>query len=169
MTDDITYQIGWRLNDEKLIADVAAFLRGISPEDDEQANENDRAAQLAIIAYAGQAVVAVSMLDIRLLDRVKQKFAFIRVALGSGYEKDATLSDEITQRTRDMIEAYAESHPEEGIFGMAAILKKPGGGELPVLPAGKLALIGYTVRKEQVRVGWFGHVVVRPKQKNAYS
>lgn len=169
MKQEITYATGWRLADASLREDVADFLRDIPPQDDEHKDEKQRAAQMAVIAYAGTTILAVSMLEVKFLERVKQKFAFIRIALHPAHENNQALSDGIIQATRDMIQAYAESHPQEEIYGMAMIMKKPGGGEEPILPAGRLALIGYTDRKEQVRVGWFPHVRVRPKQKNAYS
>ena len=153
-----TYVEAWRKNDPKLEAAATAFWEtqdllpaGVTAE--------ERVKDLAVLAYDGDTLIGVSSLNIRYFDLLRQSFAFFREAIAPDYRLQSAGRD-LSVQTRKVIESYALAHPEEELAGMAAVLQAPGIGKRAIGRQGRMALIGYTDKNEQVRVAWFDHFIV---------
>ena len=151
----ITFVDAWRKNDPKHAADAIAFWTEHKILNAETSPE-ERAQQLAVLAYDGDKLIALATLHVRHFDLLRQKFAFLREAVSPDYRLH-TLARELSGEARKVIEAYAIAHPEEKIAGMAAVYQHKGLGRNPIGKLSRMALIGFTPQNEQVRVGWFEH------------
>lgn len=161
--DEITYRVAWQLGDERIQADAIGFWRshGLLPP---KADPMLRAAQLCIVAYEGDALVAVSTIQVRPLAMMKgERFAMFRCAATPGLRR-AGLATQLAARSRREIEAWAATVPERRILGMACVVQ---GEELmakqmhPIWPQSGMNLIGYNTTGQQVRIAWFAHATVR--------
>ena len=151
----IAFVDAWRKNDPKHAADAIAFWTDHKLlKADTQADE--RAKQIAVLAYDGDKVAAVSTLNVRPFEQLRQKFAFLREAVAPEYRLHS-LARSLSGETRKVIEAYAIAHPDELIAGMASVYQAKGIGKKPIGSVSRMALIGYTAANEQVRAGWFEH------------
>ncbi|MDO8287838.1 MAG: hypothetical protein Q7T44_01330 [Parvibaculum sp.] len=155
-----TYIDAWRKSDPKLEAAATAFWTELNllPEG---ATAAERLKELAVLAYDGATLIGVSTLKINFFDQLRQKFAFAREAIRPEYRLQSVGRD-LMLATREVIEPYALAHPEEEIAGIGAIYQAPGIGKRGIGRKTRLALIGYTAKNEQVRIGWFSHFIVPP-------
>ncbi|MES1991163.1 MAG: hypothetical protein V4441_09460 [Pseudomonadota bacterium] len=154
----ITFIPAWKKNDPKLEQDAIDLWtqQNALPPD---TNPQTRAKLLAIVAYEGTAVAAVSTLDIRYFEQLRQKFAFIRLLVAPS-NRMQKMSTDMMRQTRAVIEAYALEHPEEQIAGMGAVFRNKGVGRSPVGVGGRTVLVGYTKSGYQLRIAWFDHFQV---------
>ncbi len=156
----ITFVDAWRKDDPKLEADALAFWKRENAMPDES-DATERVKQLAILAYEGDELVAITTIHVRPFERLRQKFAFLRGMVAKAHRQQL-LAISMGKPVYDLIEAHALAHPEENIAGLAAVVSSPLLGVRPnPYPNGAgLVLIGYTSHGEQVRVSWFKHFQV---------
>ena len=154
----IEFVEAWRKADPKLEADALAFwqAQGVRLETPDGA---ERKKMLAVLAYEDGQVIGLSTLNIRRAEQVRQKMAFVREIVAAD-RRQQHVSIALTQKTREVIEAYAFAHQDEQIGGMAAILQAPGIGKRAISRGGQMVLTGYTEKNEQVRIAWFAHFQV---------
>tara|TARA_R110000868_G_scaffold31627_20_gene115868 strand:- start:1929 stop:2417 length:489 start_codon:yes stop_codon:yes gene_type:complete len=151
----IEYCVAWHKNDPRYEADARVIWS--DPELLPDNNEIEiRAKQLAIVAYSDGQLAAMTTLNVRPFDHLRQKFAFIRGYVTPAFRLNAVGRD-IMRETQKMIENWALDNPEEQIAGMAAVIQVPGVGQNPAGGNTGLVLMGYTQSNEQVRAAWFEH------------
>jgi len=159
---EISYRVAWQAGDERIHNDAIAFWRanGLLPP---KADPKLRAAQLCVVAYAGETLAAVSTIQVRPLAMMKgERFAMFRCAAAPQL-RQAGLATQMAARSRRVIEAWAASVPERRILGMACVVQ---GGELaakqmhPIWPQSGMNLVGYNTVGQQVRIAWFAHATV---------
>lgn len=157
----ITFVDAWRKCDPHQEAEACAFWarHKVRPDD---ADANIVAKQLAVLAYDDGALIGISTVSVSYFDPLQEKFGFVREFVTSNLKLDH-INIELTQKTLEVIEAYAQAHPEEELAGMAVILKAPGIGQRAISPGGRLILMGYTEQNEQVRACWFDHFRVKSR------
>ncbi|MDO8421586.1 MAG: hypothetical protein Q7S99_05440 [Parvibaculum sp.] len=152
---NITFVEAWRKNEPKHTADAIAFwtehglLKADTPVE-------ERAKQIAVLAYDGDKLVGLSTLNVRPFELLRQKFAFLREAIAPDYRLHS-IARALSGETRKVIEAHAIAHPDEMIAGMASVYQAKGIGKKPIGSVSRMALIGYTEFNEQVRASWFEH------------
>ncbi|MDO8421584.1 MAG: hypothetical protein Q7S99_05430 [Parvibaculum sp.] len=153
---DIAFVEAWRKNDPKLEADARAFWIREDAMPDE--NVAERIKQLAVMAYEGGELVAITTIHVREFTRLRQKFAFLRGMVAKDH-REQHLAIIMGKPVHDLIEKHAIAHPEENIAGLAAVVSSPllGARPNPYPNGAGLVLIGYTPYGEQVRVSWFDH------------
>lgn len=152
---NIEYVVAWHKDDPKLEAGARTIWSepGILPDLREI---ETRVKQLAIVAYSDGQLAALTTLNVRPFQHLRQKFAFIRGFVTPAFRMNAVGRD-IMVETHTMIENWALNNPDEKLAGMAAIFQVPGVGERPVTRSTGMTLVGYTPENEQVRVAWFKH------------
>ncbi len=161
--EEIGYRVAWQADDERIQNDAIGFWRShglLQP----KADPKLRAAQLCVVAYAGDTLVGVSTIQVRPLAMLKgERFAMFRCAASPGLRR-AGVATQLAARSRRVIETWAATVPERRILGMACVVQ---GGELaakqmhPIWPQSGLNLIGYNTVGQQVRIAWFAHATVR--------
>lgn len=163
MADEIDYRVAWLARDEQIHGDAVAFWRehGLLPP---KADPALRAAQLCVVAYEAERLVAVSTIQVRPLAMMKgERFAMFRCAATPGARR-AGLATQLAARCRKVTEAWSATVPERRILGMACVVQ---GAELaakqehPIWPISGMNLVGYNNAGQQVRIAWFAHATVR--------
>ncbi|MDO8421585.1 MAG: hypothetical protein Q7S99_05435 [Parvibaculum sp.] len=151
----IEYVNAWRKDDPRLEADARVIWSepGILPD---LAEIEIRVKQLAVVAYSDGQLAALTTLNVRPFEHVRQKFAFIRGFVTPAFRMNA-VGREIMVETHKMIENWALNNPDENLAGMAAVMQVPGVGKRPVGRSTGMVLVGYTPDNEQVRAAWFEH------------
>lgn len=149
-------QPAWRRDDSRIEADAIEFWRrldilpaNVSPE--------DRARELAAVAYKDGRLVAVTTLQLARLEQVRARLAMLRAATDPEHRR-SHVSQALTIYTRELIERWAIEHPEERVGGMGAIIESAnlrGREKEPVWPTTRLALIGHMADGRQIRLYWF--------------
>ena len=154
----INFVPAWKKNDPRLEQDAIDLwtkLDALTPD----TNPKTHSKMLSVVAYDGEAVVALSTLDVRYFEQLRQKFAFIDILVEPS-NRMQKISVDMMRQTRAVIEAYALERPEERLAGMAAVFKKKGIGRMPIGTGGRTVLVGYTEEGYQLRVAWFDHFTV---------
>ncbi|MGV8995923.1 MAG: hypothetical protein ACOH12_03135 [Parvibaculaceae bacterium] len=154
----ISFVPAWKKNDPKLEEDAInlwAQLKALTPD----TKPEERAKSLAVVAYDGDEVAALSTLEVQYFEQLRQKFAFVRVLVAPS-SRMQQMSTNMMRQTRAVIEAYALEQPEEQIAGMGAVFQHKGMGRTPIGAGGRTVLVGYTKRGYQLRVAWFDHFMV---------
>jgi GNAT superfamily N-acetyltransferase len=154
----------WRKNDPKLEAEAKQIwgATGVLPD---QTTPDERAKEIALIAYQDNKLAAISTLNVRPFDYLRQKFAFVRLTVLPEFRK-LDIGRVLLRNTFTMIQDYAKTHPEEQIAGVASVLIVAGIGKYPIGREIRHTLIGYTPQNEQIRVTWFDHFEVPPNAPN---
>ncbi|MDO8421583.1 MAG: hypothetical protein Q7S99_05425 [Parvibaculum sp.] len=161
----ITFVDAWRKDDPQLEAEARAFWTShkVLPGD---ADVDKRVKQLAVLAYDENVLIGISTIEVKFFDLLQENFGFIREVVASDRRLEH-ISIALTQRTREVVEAYALAHLNESIAGIAAVLQAPGIGKRAISRGGGLVLMGYTDRNEQVRACWFDHFRVKSRLPDA--
>jgi hypothetical protein len=160
---DIDYRVAWQVRDPQIEADAIAFWRthGLLPP---KADPKLRAAQLCIVAYLEDVLVAVSTIQVRPLAMMKgERFAMFRCAATPGLRRGG-LATQLAARSRQVTEAWSAGVPERRILGMACVVQGPelaAKQEHPIWPLSGMNLAGYNGLGQQVRIAWFAHATVR--------
>ncbi len=155
----ITFVEAWRKNDPQLEAEARAFWASHNALRDE-ATAEERLKQLAVLVYDEGTLIGISTINVRHFDLLREDFGFIREIVTSDRRLEH-ISIALTQKTREVAEAYAFAHQEENLAGLAAVLQAPGIGKRAISRGGGLVLMGYTDENEQVRACWFDHFRIK--------
>jgi hypothetical protein len=152
--ETIDYLRVWRRRDERVAQDVVAMWKraGVLPGD---VSPEERAEELVIAIYDGETMAGCLTAGIRVLPRLREKFAFCRSFISPAY-RGRRLTDRLMIDGHDELGLWSKAHPEERLAGCAAIYQNKVLGRSPVEPSG-LSLIGYTPQGDQLRVLWFDH------------
>lgn len=157
---DYDIKPAWRLNDLKFEQEAIAFWLRLKllPAGVEVTS---RAKELAAVAYDGDELVGVATTVISPMPALRQKFATFRCAVAPDH-RGAGIAVQLTRFCKNLLEKWAEDHPEEGVMGMTAVLEgyKAGRTLEPFWPVSGLTLIGYTPQGHQLRIVWFKHARV---------
>lgn len=148
----------WRRGDPDIERDAIAFWnrlgilpKGVRPE--------QRAAELAAVAYLDDRLVGVATAAIARIDALRGNFAMLRAAVDTGHRRDR-ISTDLAVLAREVIERWSRDHPEERLLGLGALVESPDLQERarqPYWPQTRLGLVGYTPDGRQIRVSWFAH------------
>lgn len=146
----------WRLDDARIEADAVEFWNRLKilPAD---VRPEERAKELAAVAYRDGRLAAVCTLQLARLEQVRARLGMIRSATDPDHRR-SHVAQALTIYARELLEAWSAEHPEEKIAGMGAIIQSDnlrGRGKDPVWPTTRLNLIGYTPDDNQIRVCWF--------------
>jgi hypothetical protein len=154
--DDIDLRPAWRRHDEAIERDAVAFWRrlgilpsGVAPE--------DRAKELVAAAYRDGALIGVSTATLNRIESLRGRFAVIRAATDPAHRR-THVAIALAVASRELLERWAEAHPEEKIAGMAGVVEnREIAARLaePVWPVTGLHLVGHTPEGRQIRVAWF--------------
>ena len=152
--ETISYRRVWRQHDRRVTEDAVAMWKraGVLPGD---VSPEERAEELVIAIYDGETMAGCLTAGIRVLPRLREKFAFCRSFISLAY-RGKRLTDRLMIDGHDELGRWSEAHPEERLAGCAAIYQNKVLGRSPVEPSG-LSLIGYTPQGDQLRVLWFDH------------
>jgi hypothetical protein len=158
---EITYREVWQQGDARAQDDAIAFWRGqnLLPA---KADHRLRAAQLCVVAYEGDQMIAVSTINVRNMVMLKGKFAMFRCAASPDHRRGG-LATQMAARSRRVIEAWSAQHLDRQILGMACVVQGPelsAKKSSPIWPQSGMNLAGYNNAGQQIRVAWFAHAVV---------
>jgi GNAT superfamily N-acetyltransferase len=159
---DIVLKNVWRRNDP---ADEEA-ARGFWTQWNQIAPRlhHQRAAELGVMTYAGDRLIAVATAELAVLPGLRARFAVAQLGVDPAYRRQS-----VSRRTfgylLTILEEWSVAHPEEKVVGMAAVIEAHEYAEKqrePVWPDWglNLGLVGYTPRGQQIRVSWFRHARV---------
>jgi hypothetical protein len=88
---------------------------------------------------------------------LRARFAVFRAAVDPAHQRThAAIA--LAVYTRDLLEQWAEQHPEEALAGLAAVIENQEiAARLrePYWPVTRLSLVGHTAEGRQIRVAWF--------------
>lgn len=160
----ITFVDVWRKNDPQLEAEARAFWASHKAMPDDEAADI-RVKQLAVLAYDEGTLIGISTINVKFFDLLQEQFGFIREIVASERRLEH-VSIALTQKTCEVVEAYALAHQGEKLAGIAAVLQAPGIGKRAISRGGGLVLMGYTEANEQVRACWFDHFRVKSRLAN---
>lgn len=148
----------WRLGDARIEADAIAFWNrlgilppGVIPE--------ERAKELALIAYKDGSVVGVTTLQPALFEPLRVRLAMLRGAVDPDHRR-SHVGLALLLGTCRLIERWAAEHQDEQLAGVGAVIEAPelaAGQKQPFWPRTRLGLIGYTPDGRQIRMSWFEH------------
>lgn len=146
----------WRLHDARIEADAIDFWRrlDILPPD---VKPEDRAKELAAVAYKDGRLAAVCTLQLARLEQVRARLGMVRSATDPEHRR-SHVAQALTIYARELLERWSMAHPEEKVAGMGAIIQSEnlrGREKEPVWPTTLLTLIGYARNGCQIRVYWF--------------
>lgn len=154
MTPDARYLPAWRLNNPAYERDAIALwtdTKRLMP----NVSVEERARELAAVAYVGDELVAVSTCQLEYYEPLRQRFAFMRLMVRPSAEKSGHVVP-LTFCFRETLRQWSLANPQERLAGYGAYLANRNYGERPVLNAG-LTLVGYSATGGQVRVCWWDH------------
>jgi hypothetical protein len=153
---DIDLRPAWCRDDLAIEADAIAFWSRLAILPAEVAPE-ERARELAAAAYREGALIGVSTATLGRIEALRGRFAFFRVATDPAHRR-SHVAIALAVYTRDLIEQWADAHPEQGLAGLAAVIENqeiaPRLHE-PYWPVTRLGLVGHTKDGRQIRVAWF--------------
>ena len=149
---NIEFRDVWRKDDKQVEADVIALWQrmGVLPKG---VNPNARAKEICVAAYEGGDLIAVTTVNIEMLQVVRTKMAFFRALVAEDHRAQKVLVP-LTYALHQAMERYALAHPELKIGGTAAVVAAPNTIYKPV-GAAEMILVGYTGRNEPVLLRWF--------------
>jgi hypothetical protein len=153
---DVDLRPAWHLRDAAIEADAIAFWRrlAILPTD---VPPEERARELVAAAYRGAALIGVSTATLGRIETLRGRFAFFRAAIDPAHRR-GHVAMALVVYTRDLIEQWADAHPEEGLAGVAALIENREIATRlrePYWPVTRLGLIGHMENGRQIRVAWF--------------
>lgn len=153
---DLDIRPAWRRRDAEIEADAIAFWRRLAILPPDVAPE-DRAKELVAAAFREGELIGVSTATLGRIDSLRGRFAVFRVAVDPAHRRThAAIA--LAVYTRDLLERWAEEHPQEALAGLAAVVENPEiAARLrePYWPVTRLGLVGYTAQGRQIRVAWF--------------
>ena len=130
---------------------------------------DQRAAQVCIVGYKNDTLVAVCTAELTLLPRLGHRFAMIRTLVAPEHRTFHSMWA-LVRSAYGRLEGWSRRNPLQKIMGVGAIVQSPELDPLARRPAwpvragdsmnSGLILIGYTDRGEQIRVAWFDHARV---------
>lgn len=153
---DVDLRPAWRLGDPAIEADAIAFWRRLAILPTDVAPE-ERARELVAAAYREEALIGVSTATLGRIETLRGRFAFFRVAIDPTHRR-SHVAIALAVYTRDLIEQWAEAHPEQGLAGVAVVIENQEiAARLrePYWPVTRLGLVGHMKDGRQIRVAWF--------------
>jgi hypothetical protein len=132
---------------------------------------SDRVKELCAVAYGDGALAGVTTVVLGQMPQLGCRFAFFRCLVAPEY-REQEIARKLTVYSRDLLAEWSSNHPDERVLGMAAIVQSPqldALSRLPVWPASKLTLMGYTESGLQIRIVWFDHARLTPRGPSAPS
>lgn len=146
----------WRRDNEQFERDAVAFWNrlGILPP---AVTPEDRAKELAAVAYKDGKLVAVTTIALARIEEVRARLGMLRGATDPEHRR-GHVAWALALFTRDLIERWANEHPEERVGGIGAVVESEdlrGREKQPIWPKTGLILVGYTAKGLQLRVSWF--------------
>lgn len=122
-----------------------------------------RKAEIAVVAYEGDTLVAVSTINIQPFVGKDIKFGFYRSSVHPDLRHQGVARLMIAE-CETAISAWSQANPEERVLGLATIVEneviKQTLGHLPVWRNSQMVLIGYTDKGHEVRMKWFDHAEI---------
>lgn len=148
----------WRRGDATIEHDAIEFWNRLKvlPAD---VRPEDRVAELAVVAYAGERIVGVATAEVGHIKTLRGLFAGLRCAVDPDHRRKG-LAAALTVRARDLIEQWSLQHPEEKVLGLAALVESPDLAiplRKPVWPRTGLNLAHFLPDGRQLRIAWFAH------------
>jgi GNAT superfamily N-acetyltransferase len=158
---DVAIRHVWRQTDAAIEADAKALWRRLSvlPEG---VDADLRADEIVSAAYVGDVLAGVTTAFVRELEFLRHRFYMFRGLVAPEFRKH-NIGRRLLAHAREVLEAWAREHPEEGVAGIAGVIQNPvlvDRPRMPTSPVGAFTLVGYTDNGEQIRVAWFDHVRV---------
>ncbi len=155
---EFDFRPAWRRDDAAIEADAIALWRrlGILPPD---VAPEARARELAAAAYKDGELVGVMTATLQRIEFLRARFAMIRGVVDPAHRRGYAISA-LGGVTRDLVERWAEAHPEERVAGIGAVIETRAFDAFqkkPVWPNTRLAVAGYTPDGRQIRIAWFDH------------
>ena len=151
-------QPAWRLGDRQIEADAVAFWNrlGILPA---EVKAEERARELAAVAYHDGRIVGVQTAVPARLDIVRARLAMVRSAVDPEHRR-SHVGMALAVFARDLLEQWSKDHPEERLAGLGAVIEGPNLFERarePFWPQTRFGVVGYMPDGRQIRVSWFEH------------
>jgi hypothetical protein len=132
---------------------------------------DERAAQLCVVGHVGGSLAAVSSVELRVLETLRQRLAMVRWFVAPEHRSVPAILA-LARAAHGHLEAWSLAHPEEQVMGMGAIIENPallnlrGPPTWPMRagdsPTSGLMLMGFTDQGQQIRVSWFNHATIGP-------
>ncbi|HKR23933.1 MAG TPA: GNAT family N-acetyltransferase, partial [Allosphingosinicella sp.] len=146
----------WRLGDRRLEQDAIDFwtrLNLLPP----GADPEQRAGELAAIAYKDGRVAGVTTIALARMEQVRARLGMMRGAVDPEHRRSG-VGLALLFFTRPLIERWSMDHPEERVAGLGAVMQTPdlaAWEAQPYWPKTGFGLIGFAPDGNQVRVSWF--------------
>jgi hypothetical protein len=155
---DLTFKNVWLQNDAKAERDLVAAWKaaGIAPKNTDPVT---RAKELAIAAYDGDELAAVTTATITLMPMLRAKFAVFRLFIVPGQRRQGIASP-MTHEVFEAMREYSLANPQLRIGGLAAFVTTPEHFRKPYTPLERLMLIGYTDKGTPIIAKWFDHFLL---------
>jgi hypothetical protein len=151
-------RVVWRRDDPQVAADaIALWTRlGILPEG---VKPEERATQLAAVAYGDGRIAATATGVVEQIDFLRARFIVMRSMTAPEFRRThAQIA--LAVPTMPALEEWAKANPEEKVAGLIAFVEPGAWGEAARMPKGPhfgWTLVAYTHDGKQVRVVWFDH------------
>lgn len=161
-TNTIRYENVWKMANEKARKGAMQLwedeTKGAMPKKMQEA----RADLLAVVAYDGEKVIAVSTLQTELNRGLWCRIGYFRCIVRTEYRKKG-VATELLQTCYKILSEYAKENPTERIQALGVTVEKklcPERAAKPVWPeiGTGMTLCGYNEHGMQVRLAWFEHV-----------
>jgi GNAT superfamily N-acetyltransferase len=161
-TNTIRYENVWKMANEKARTGAMQLwedeTNGTMPKKMQEA----RADLLAVVAYDGENVIAVSTLQTELNRGLWCRIGYFRCIVRSEYRKKG-VATELLQECYKLLSEYSKENSGEKIHALAVSIDKklcPERAAKPVWPevGTGMTLCGYNEHGMQIRLAWFEHV-----------
>lgn len=146
----------WRRDDAAIEADAVDFWGRLDILPSEVRPE-ERAKELAAVAYQDGRLVGVTTASLGRLEQVRARLAMLRGAVDPEHRR-SYVAQALALYTRELIEEWSRENPHERVGGLGAIIESPdlvARQKEPFWPMTRFGLIGYAPNGRQIRVSWF--------------
>ncbi len=160
----ITYKVAWQKKDEKIMDEACALWVELGALK-EASQGKQRAELLSVVAYDGDKLVAVSVMQVGMLPQVHAKVCLFRCIVHPEYRRRG-IATELASRSLVVSEEWSKENPKHQAMAFAIRVETQTLLEKTYQPVwnNKLTFIGYTQDGLPLYLRWFGHAYFGEEQ-----
>lgn len=161
---EVTYKIAWQKKDEKVMKDACAFWAELDAIK-EPSQGKQRAQLLAVVAYHGNKLVAVSTIQVAMQQQVHANVCFFRCMVHPEYRR-RHIATELANRCLVVSEEWSKENPKYQAMAFFIRVETPNLLMKSYKPVwnDKLNFIGYSQEGLPLYLRWFKHAYFGEKQ-----
>lgn len=160
----ITYKVAWQKKDEKIMDEACALWVELGALK-EASQGKQRAELLSVVAYDGDKLVAVSVIQVGMLPQVHAKVCLFRCIVHPEYRRRG-IATELATRSLVVSEEWSKENPKHQAMAFAIRVETQNLLAKTYQPVwnNKLTFIGYTQDGLPLYLRWFGHAYFGEEQ-----